>query len=202
MMLPEKKLRDRRVQRTQKLLREALFALIHEKNYDSIVVEDILKRADIGRSTFYMHFAGKDELLVSAMHTMLHSTQVTAPAVSVAPADQIISFSLPILEHVAHHLRAGQAKIGPRGRAVIHEHLQGMLTELIADRVRKVSQTRTGMAVHVPPDLCVAYVASTFILLLNWWLEAKRELLPGQVNELFRALVLPTLAGKVPAPSI
>jgi DNA-binding MarR family transcriptional regulator len=50
MMLPEKRVTDRRIQKTQNLLREALVSLIHEKNYDSIVVKEILDRANVGRS--------------------------------------------------------------------------------------------------------------------------------------------------------
>ena len=67
MMLPGKHPKDRRIQKTKALLHEALFSLIVEKNYESIVVNDILDRANVGRSTFYMHFGDKDELLVSGM---------------------------------------------------------------------------------------------------------------------------------------
>jgi AcrR family transcriptional regulator len=62
---------DRRVARTQKLLRDALHSLIHERDYDSIVVKEILDRANVGRSAFYTHFRDKDELLVSAFHDIL-----------------------------------------------------------------------------------------------------------------------------------
>ncbi len=47
---------------------------------------------------------------------------------------------------------------------------------------------------QIPRDLLVQYVASTFILLLNWWLESRSPLAPKEVNDLFRALILPTLA--------
>jgi AcrR family transcriptional regulator len=55
---------DRRVQRTRRLLHKAL-SLILEKKYESITVQELLDRADVGRSTFYMHFQDKDELLLS-----------------------------------------------------------------------------------------------------------------------------------------
>jgi AcrR family transcriptional regulator len=61
---------DRRVRRTQKLLHGALISLALEKNYDSITIQEILDRADIGRSTFYAHFKGKDELLISGIHEL------------------------------------------------------------------------------------------------------------------------------------
>ena len=56
---------DRRVRRTVERLRTALFELIAIKNYDRITVQDILDRADVGRSTFYAHFPSKDALLMS-----------------------------------------------------------------------------------------------------------------------------------------
>src|SRR5215203_5096896 len=43
---------DRRVRRTRQLLRSALLSLIIEKGYERITVQDILDRADVGRSTF------------------------------------------------------------------------------------------------------------------------------------------------------
>lgn len=42
---------DRRVRRTRQILREALINLILEKGYDRITVQDIIDRADVGRST-------------------------------------------------------------------------------------------------------------------------------------------------------
>ncbi len=65
--------KDRRIQKTQRLLREALASLIREKPYNSIVVKQILDHANVGRSTFYTHFRDKDDLLVSCIHDMLHS---------------------------------------------------------------------------------------------------------------------------------
>jgi hypothetical protein len=52
---------DRRIRRTQKALHDALISLVFEKNYDSITVQEILDRADVGRATFYAHFESKDE---------------------------------------------------------------------------------------------------------------------------------------------
>ncbi len=61
---------DRRVQRTQALLQDALLALIEEKGYAAITVQDILDRANLGRSTFYMHYRDKDDLLVSGFEQL------------------------------------------------------------------------------------------------------------------------------------
>jgi AcrR family transcriptional regulator len=192
--IPEKRISDRRIQKTRRLLHEALFSLIHEKDYDTIVVKEILDRANVGRSTFYTHFNDKDELLVSVMQDMLRSVQSTRLPSSATRNEDIIRFSLPIFEHVSQHLGAGKSRIGSRGRALIHEHLQKVLAELISGGIRKQSQGRPQKAGEIPPDLFVQYVASTFILVLNWWVESRSPLRPTEVNELFRGLILPTLA--------
>lgn len=188
------RIKDRRIQKTQKLLREALFCLIREKNYDSIVVKDILDRANVGRSTFYMHYGGKDELLVSGMHDMLRSVQLAVAPSSTKRYEKVIWFSLPIFEHIQQQRDTGGTRIGIRGRAIIHEHLQRVLAELIAEEVGKDFQGQRKKEGQIPPDLLVNYVASTFVLVLNWWVESRSPLPPKEINNLFRALILPTLA--------
>src|SRR5690242_18297174 len=63
--VPKTRAPDRRIQRTRRLLHEAILELIHERGWDAITVQDVCERADVGRSTFYVHFADKEELLVS-----------------------------------------------------------------------------------------------------------------------------------------
>ncbi len=58
---------DRRVSRTRRQLRNALMALILERGYNAVTIEDITERADLGRTTFYLHFRDKEELLVESL---------------------------------------------------------------------------------------------------------------------------------------
>jgi AcrR family transcriptional regulator len=46
---------DRRVQRTRELLQKALIDLVGERRYDAITIQDIVDRANVGRTTFYLH---------------------------------------------------------------------------------------------------------------------------------------------------
>src|SRR5678815_5861626 len=60
-----KKKEDARVRRTRDALGDALVALMQEKPFESITVQDVLDRAHVGRSTFYSHYSDKDDLLMS-----------------------------------------------------------------------------------------------------------------------------------------
>lgn len=184
---------DRRVARTQKRLREALHSLIHERDYDSIAVKEILDRADVGRSAFYMHFRDKDELLVSALHEILGSVPSSRLLADGNRGERLLWFSLPVFEHLYRLRDAGELKLGPKGRAVLHGHLQTVLAALIEEDVKKMFRARRRAAGQIPLDLLVRYIDSTFILVLNWWVENKCPVPPKRADELFRSLIVPTL---------
>jgi AcrR family transcriptional regulator len=184
---------DRRIRKTQDLLRSALRSLIGEKDYDAITVQEILDRANVGRSTFYMHFRDKDELLTSGIHDILSSTHAGASPAAATSRDPFTWFSLPILENIdrhRHHEPTREDRMGTRGRAIVHEHLRTVLAALIAEEVTRDHQGRRRSLRPIPPDLLVQHVASTFILVLNWWVETRSSLAPKDVHELFRSLIL------------
>lgn len=56
---------DRRVRKTKEHLSQALFDLMREKEYKNITIQDILRRAKVGRSTFYAHYENKEMLLMN-----------------------------------------------------------------------------------------------------------------------------------------
>lgn len=199
MPVQRKQTKDRRIQKTEALLRGALGTLIREKSYEEIAVKEILNRANVGRSTFYTHFADKDELLLSCIHDMLRPAQPDgrgrAPAKSQA---EILWFSLPIFEHIERHRGTGQAAMGPRGRQAVHEHLQQAITQLIEDQVRTALRRGCRTAGPASPDLLVRWIASTFVLVLNWWVECDSPLPAREADGLFRGLIEPSLAGALP----
>ena len=186
--------KDRRIQKTRALLHEALGSLIREKPYDEIAVKEILDRANVGRSTFYMHFRDKDELLASGIYDMLQGLHHSELPMTGKKHERLIRFSLPVFEHIQRHRQLGAAGMGARGRAILHERLQHVLSELIADDLEKVRQGRRKSAGQLPSELIVPYVASTFVLVLNWWVESDSSLSPTAINGLFRALTIPTLS--------
>ncbi len=177
--------RDRRVQRTKSSLRDALIGLAREKPYDSIAVKEILDRANVGRSTFYTHFGDKHELLESGIHKMLRS--VYDQPRSGSALEQVVAFSLPILEYVEEHRRTDGPRMSREGRASMHEHLQHTLANLIVDDLALVMRRRQS-TLQIPADLVARQVASTFVLVLNWWIECEAALTPAEVDARFRAL--------------
>ena len=180
---------DRRVQRTKSSLHHALIGLAREKPYPSIAVKEILDRANVGRSTFYTHFRDKDDLLESGIHDILRS--VKAQRLPGSTLERVVAFSLPLLKHIDEHRRADGPKMKREGRVIMHERMQGVLTSLISEELATiVPGVSKG---QIPTDLIARHIASTFVLVLNWWVETSSGLTATDVDACFRELVLPTL---------
>jgi hypothetical protein len=73
-------------------------------------------------------------------------------------------------------------------RAIVHERLRQVITELIAEDVGQAKREK------IPLDLLIKHVASSFVVVLDWWVESESTLSPAEVDALFRQLVLPSLA--------
>jgi len=54
---------DRRIRKTQRLLKESLLELMEKKDFKNISVKDITELADLNRGTFYLHYADTYSLL-------------------------------------------------------------------------------------------------------------------------------------------
>jgi AcrR family transcriptional regulator len=185
MPVRQKPTTDRRVGRTDALLRDALGDLIREKRYEDIVVKEILGRANVGRSTFYAHFADKDDLLASCIQEILRPGTGHRMVGSGAEAHpDLLWFSLPVLTHVERH--RGTSSVG-------HERLHGALAEYLEGQLR-ASLRRRKAPRRASPELLARWIATTFVLVLDWWLESDTEVSAGEAHALFRGLVEPSLA--------
>jgi len=57
---------DPRAERVRTRLREAAFALAHERPVDELTVGDIVARAEVSRQVFYQHFRDRDDAVATA----------------------------------------------------------------------------------------------------------------------------------------
>lgn len=62
---------DARAQKTRRALLTSLRGLVAERRYDEFDVSDIVDQAEVGRSTFYDHYRGKDDMILATMSGML-----------------------------------------------------------------------------------------------------------------------------------
>src|SRR5262245_34264849 len=104
--------RDRRSQRTRQLVLSATLDLLFERRYDEITVQDILDRANIGRSTFYTHYFDKQDVLTSIVEQQI---ELLSQQLGERGAEQTLIPSLELFQHVQRHEQYFRAML--RGEA-------------------------------------------------------------------------------------
>lgn len=179
---------DRRAARTRKALHGALMSLILRKGYEATTIQDIIDEADVGRSTFYDHYTGKEDLLRNGFQTLrreLAEAQRAAHARTRGPQDEPLGFSLAMFEHAVGYADVYLALVGGDGGVVAISELRKVLSEFVR---KELSAARDDSAVS--RELVVQFVVGALMTVLTWWLERRPGLTPSQADAMFRRLVL------------
>jgi AcrR family transcriptional regulator len=185
---------DRRVQRTQQLLREALLSLIQEKGFETLSVQEIIDRANVGRATFYAHFENKEDLLVSGLDGLrnyLKERQREALSRTSGVEERVFAFSHEMFSHANEHRNVYRAMVGKQSGAVVEQLLHKILLDLVRDEVKAVIPR--GARGAVPTEALAQFIAGGLFGLLIWWLNGRMNLSVDAVNTLFRRLAIPAL---------
>jgi AcrR family transcriptional regulator len=181
---------DRRVRRTRELLHRALLELIGEKGYDRVTVQDILDRADVGRSTFYAHFRDKEDLLRSGVADV-NAAVATEIEREGRTLTGLLQPLLIVFRHVESHRHMWEPLATKGGLDLGLRILKENSEELLRDQLRS----------HFPqasadgPQVEAAVQATTGALagLLTWWVANDVRSSADEVHAMFCRLTIPGL---------
>ena len=198
---------DLRVRRTQKLLREALIALIEERTFDVITVGEIAERAMVSRAAFYRYYQDKydlvekifEEMMVKVVqdigplrHTMINSFNSHPPVEHwtefFGQALETVRTPEPFVkmfEHFAHHERLYRALLGKRGSPWFVTKMRESIAEGMNERLQALAYALESPQIaekRVFADGFVpALLAAQLVDAITWWLEQGRPYTAGQI---------------------
>ena len=177
---------DRRVRRTRHALTGALIELVLEKRYDAITIQNLLDRADVGRSTFYAHYRGKDDLLLRSFEGLLEMLDQAmdrdgTPVGRLAPVRELFG-------HVGEMREFHRALVRAHMLDRVYQAGTTLLSRTIARRLA-TGPARTGEDAARLAALAHGFAGMLFGM-LRWWVESDAPLSPEQMDELYHALRL------------
>lgn len=176
---------DRRVQRTRRSLRDALISLLVERGWDDINIQVLCERADIGRSTFYLHFQNKEQLLVSGFDDLRAGLRAQ-PVIANDGTSGLLPFVRGLIEHVYEQRTLFRAVIGRRSGHIVQKRFREMVNQLVEE---EIPLPATGWK----RDAGARYVAGAFVELLAWWVDAGNARTADDIEHLFYQLTLPVI---------
>lgn len=168
---------DRRITRSKRALRQALIALLEERGFDSLTVNDLCDRADLNRGTFYNHFRDKENLLAvfeDEVMADIAALQERMQRISLADmlAYRVAGTPLPLLVDLFDYLREQSdflhAVLGPGGDARFAPRLREAVCENLVQNILH-EKYRTNPTAFV--DYYVAFYASAYLGIITRWIE-------------------------------
>lgn len=182
---------DRRVRRTRELLRGALVSLIAEKGYERITVQDLLDRADVGRSTFYAHYRSKDELLESGFDDIRSAMTVQRKRASRSrmPEEELLQPLVVVFRHVEAHRHLWKPLVQKGGADFATRILRENTNDLVHAHLQ--SHSLSWRPDHERLDAAVEFVTAALLGLLSWWLASETPSSAEEIHSTFRQLALP-----------
>lgn len=166
---------DRRVARTKLALRDAMLALLPGSGWDEMSIQAICETANVGRSTFYLHYQGKEDLLsdsLAGLRDHLASQPVAGKASGLAMLGGL-------LDHMAEQRAVFKAVIGKRGGHGIASRFKAMVRELV-----EIELKRHGLPVEVRHWLA-SYLSGGIVEAMSWWVDAPK---PPSIRDMERRL--------------
>ncbi|MGW6710687.1 TetR/AcrR family transcriptional regulator [Streptomyces sp. NPDC054956] len=167
---------DPRTARTKARLRESLLAECAERPLAEVGVSAVVRRAGVGRATFYLHYEDLTALAVDACADVVHA------AVDALHAWQHDSPALPPARPPAAlaEFLAEAADRSPLYRTLLLPGGGGPLGERLYRELRARSRAERAAVGAPRPELVGSAVAATFTAVLADWLHGD---LPGDLAD-------------------
>jgi AcrR family transcriptional regulator len=178
------------VSKTHRALKAALTALVLERRYEAITVQDVIDRADVGRSTFYAHYLDKDDLLMAVFADL----EVGPPDPTTWSADDPpFAWTQQLFRHLENGKHIFSAVTRSRGGTSARHETSRWLGSLSRSELERIGAERWCEPAEI--DLAVSFLTNAFLSAMDWWIEADNTDRPAdEVDRAFRRLVLPGLA--------
>jgi len=190
---------DRRKNRTRRMLSEALFALMDERPYETITIEDITQRADLGRTTFYLHYKDKEELLLESIEAI--AEELKAKVFAAMKEDDSNSEAANgnhppgwkpitmVLQHAAAntslYLPILRGEGTPRAPACIRQIIYEGAYDFFEKRM---AQNQDAQHSIIPVEVLTNFFSTSLLGMLTWWLENNMPYPAEQMTEIYSKL--------------
>ena len=176
---------DERIRRTHERLGKALVQLIQEKPIDDVTVQEVLDRSSVGRSTFYLHFRDKNDLLLSQLEKFLETMSA-----SLSVRREVSHRVAPVAElfaHVGNQQRLYRALADSGHLNDFFDLAQGYFARGIEQRLTEYKRLP-----KLPQRELAARafaLAGSLLSLLRWWLDRGAKEPPSDMDGLFHRIV-------------
>jgi AcrR family transcriptional regulator len=184
---------DRRIGKTRQVLQEAMYSLMQEKLYSKITIQDIIDRANVGRSTFYSHYETKDDLLLSCIEHLLEMLNlyiINYLEMNQDTSPRLITV-VELFDHIKEKSKIIKGLMKAESADVFFDKVQAFWNKKIEEYLQ--SKLAKDIEPTVPLVILTNHITSTLINLIKWWVNNKMSYTSSQMDQYFQELINPCI---------
>jgi AcrR family transcriptional regulator len=159
---------DLRVLKTRKLIRDSFIKLMDEKGFENITVNDISEKAQINRSTFYLHYTDKYELLDRTVEESIEKLlALSSPKIHIKERNIELNSLLKdiqeVMKIIAEDALFYKTMLGDNGIPHIRKKMEVILKQNLEEGIQEEMLT--------PRNLFFEVLLSIYMGTIIWWLN-------------------------------
>jgi len=177
---------DRRVRRTRRILRQALVSLIFERGWEEVSVQDVCERADVGRSTFYTHYADKEDLLVSGLDDLRRVLREQ----SISPLERDkrpLRFVGRLIQSAFENRHLFRSLAGTPSAQAVLRTFRDVVIDLLREDVAASGLSSASV------ETSLHFIAAGLVELITWWFKSDPMIPVQDAERLFLQMAMPVL---------
>ena len=194
--------RERKRERTRREIYDAAMELFARRSYEAVTIDMICEAADVGRSTFFLHFPAKAALLDEFSRRMADDFSADLVNRARVSAGEIL---VALIQEIGIRIEAQRETILAMIReftltpeAIEHSReTERQLPDLIESIVRRGQQSGEFHS-EIDPRLATGAILSTAGSILCGWVFGRRRIAPQEVQRQFLEMIFRGLGGRVP----
>ncbi|MFB7138268.1 TetR/AcrR family transcriptional regulator [Gottfriedia sp. NPDC056225] len=169
---------DPRVVRTRQLLQDALINLLADnKDFESISVQDITKKANVNRATFYSHYEDKYQMVRQIVREKLVDLDKAMKNVNFSMYDgnqnnleeMTLQSYYHLFEHVEKNSYFYKVLLRRQGPNLFRRRLYDVLATAFETGIKFIQPKKNKF--QVPSDLLVSYISGATLSVISFWVE-------------------------------
>jgi AcrR family transcriptional regulator len=183
---------DRRTEKTRQSLLIALSDLMQKKRYSNITIQEIIDKANVGRSTFYAHFETKDELLSCCIENVFEmlNQHVTYCVEQTGAQTRFVPIA-ELFDHVKDNSKLIKGLMNSDNSDLFLCKIQSYWKKRIEKYL--IAQFSGCYTTRVPMEILANHITCTMFDLMKWWLNSNMPYTPQQMDAYFQELINPCI---------
>ncbi|SFE75601.1 transcriptional regulator, TetR family [Paenibacillus algorifonticola] len=156
---------DRRVLKTREAIMRAFIALMAEKNFEHITINEIADQANVNRGTVYLHYVDKFDLLDQCIE--IHLIQLQQKCM---PNEEATSFSskellLRTLEYLEEHAFLYATLLTNKSIPAFRNRMMELMFQQLGENIHMGDMNKDRNK-----EVLMQFLVSAAVGVLEWWI--------------------------------